>query len=351
MHATPPPECTEALLAIAKSSRAVSELANPAVIADALSALSTRLDGKPASPPNHPRFTAPCDTQWSSNCCPPTLLTTSRGRSPGWPKPSIGEWSSTPNKRQTCSPQSQRRCPHLWASSPATTTRRSARPRSAICVSRTATCPSQGGAPFVLVGSTTTSTATWTDDKRAHTDRQLKHRANNDTRVVPVPPELVETLRRHISRFGPGAGGRLFVARTKRSGAPLPAPYGTPISMGIVTKSGTRLGTQPSAPNRWRRLWRSGPTTCDTPRSRCCSTPVFPDPSRGVGRAQRQRALAGLSQGDRRPKRRSSTPNPGRTPATHWGRPERRHFVAYSGRTAVDGQFRPVTTGQTCDRP
>lgn len=40
--------------------------------------------------------------------------------------------------------------------------------------------------------------------------RRLKHRPVAETRTVPIPPELVGILRRHIETFGAAADGRLF---------------------------------------------------------------------------------------------------------------------------------------------
>jgi len=39
----------------------------------------------------------------------------------------------------------------------------------------------------------------------------LKHRADGDTRHVPIHPELVTMLREHLEEFGTGPGGRLFI--------------------------------------------------------------------------------------------------------------------------------------------
>jgi integrase len=50
----------------------------------------------------------------------------------------------------------------------------------------------------------------WTDTNSAHDERQLKHRAVTQTRIVPIPPELVAILRAHIQTFGTAADGRLF---------------------------------------------------------------------------------------------------------------------------------------------
>lgn len=85
-----------------------------------------------------------------------------------------------------------------------------------------------------LLGSTQTSGSAWTDSGSATEDRALKHRASRATREVPAPPELVDALRRHMTQFPPGVGGRLFVNRTGRAGAPVSPPFSTPQSMGVV---------------------------------------------------------------------------------------------------------------------
>jgi integrase len=50
----------------------------------------------------------------------------------------------------------------------------------------------------------------WTDDGSFQERRQLKHRAEGDTCVVPAHPELSRLLREHLTSFGPAADGRLF---------------------------------------------------------------------------------------------------------------------------------------------
>jgi integrase len=49
----------------------------------------------------------------------------------------------------------------------------------------------------------------WTDGTERET-RQLKHRANGETRPVPIHPELVKLLRAHLEDFGTADDGRLF---------------------------------------------------------------------------------------------------------------------------------------------
>jgi integrase len=59
----------------------------------------------------------------------------------------------------------------------------------------------------------------WTDDGDHRERRQLKHRADGDSRTVPVHPELVALLREHLEMFETTADGRLF---TGVSGIELP---------------------------------------------------------------------------------------------------------------------------------
>jgi hypothetical protein len=63
---------------------------------------------------------------------------------------------------------------------------------------------------LTLTGSAKRVGAAWTDDGAAVDQRQLKHRARDAARVVPIPPLLVAILHDHIERFGTAADGRLF---------------------------------------------------------------------------------------------------------------------------------------------
>jgi len=50
----------------------------------------------------------------------------------------------------------------------------------------------------------------WTDDGSPRERRQLKHRAEGDSRIVPTHPELTQLLRDHLAKFGTSPDGRLF---------------------------------------------------------------------------------------------------------------------------------------------
>jgi integrase len=50
----------------------------------------------------------------------------------------------------------------------------------------------------------------WTDDGSPRERRQLKHRAEGDSRIVPTHPELTRLLRDHLAEVGTTLDGRLF---------------------------------------------------------------------------------------------------------------------------------------------
>lgn len=83
---------------------------------------------------------------------------------------------------------------------------------------RTQDChlPTVGWGRLVLARSKPQANKRWTDSGQAHDDRGLKHRAEDEGRPVPIPPELAAILREHLDEFGAHADGRLF--RTSRGG-------------------------------------------------------------------------------------------------------------------------------------
>jgi integrase len=70
--------------------------------------------------------------------------------------------------------------------------------------------PSKGWGRLTLEKSRPQSGRRWTDSGESHDDRGLKHRGEDEPRVVPVPPELVAILKFHLDTFGVGPDGRLF---------------------------------------------------------------------------------------------------------------------------------------------
>ena len=70
--------------------------------------------------------------------------------------------------------------------------------------------PKKGWGSLTLTDSVKRVGAAWTDHGTSTDRRQLKHRARNAVRIVPIPPLLVTILREHIDRFGTAPDGRLF---------------------------------------------------------------------------------------------------------------------------------------------
>ena len=76
--------------------------------------------------------------------------------------------------------------------------------------------PKTGWGRIVLAASASRAGTAWTDHGTARQERGLKHRADNETRTIPIPPELVRLLRAHIKRYGTTPDGRIF--QTARGG-------------------------------------------------------------------------------------------------------------------------------------
>lgn len=70
--------------------------------------------------------------------------------------------------------------------------------------------PEKGWGAMVLTHSVPRSGSHWTDAGKPRERRALKHRADGDTRRVPIHPELVAMLRQQLDEFGTRPHGRLF---------------------------------------------------------------------------------------------------------------------------------------------
>ncbi len=63
---------------------------------------------------------------------------------------------------------------------------------------------------MILTNSETRSGTRWTDDGMARQRRELKHRAPSEIRAVPIHPDLVALLSKHLGQYRGGPGGRVF---------------------------------------------------------------------------------------------------------------------------------------------
>ncbi|MEV0313487.1 tyrosine-type recombinase/integrase [Nonomuraea fuscirosea] len=79
--------------------------------------------------------------------------------------------------------------------------------------------PESGWGKLILEASKPEVGKDYTDSGELHDDRSLKGRSKKTVRVVPISPELVTLLREHIARFGVAEDGRLF---RSESGRPVP---------------------------------------------------------------------------------------------------------------------------------
>jgi integrase len=91
------------------------------------------------------------------------------------------------------------------------------RPGEAVPLTRqTLRLPAVGWGELRLRESAPQSGSKWSDNGKPRDQRQLKHRAKGDVRVVPIPPPLAELLTAHLEEFGVAPDGRLF--RAQRGG-------------------------------------------------------------------------------------------------------------------------------------
>ena len=88
---------------------------------------------------------------------------------------------------------------------------------------------------FHLTGATVAVGRDWGDAEGTVEHRGLKHRGKAATRNVPVAPELVTLIDRHLEKFGTGPNGRLFVTRRGPGGRYVPTA-GQPIPNNAYTK-------------------------------------------------------------------------------------------------------------------
>ncbi|MEU8404451.1 tyrosine-type recombinase/integrase [Nonomuraea sp. NPDC048892] len=75
---------------------------------------------------------------------------------------------------------------------------------------RNCTLPESGWGLIVLEKARPQGTKRWTNSGETHESRSLKHRADNETREIPIPPVLVATIREHLAEYGTAKDGRIF---------------------------------------------------------------------------------------------------------------------------------------------
>ncbi|MFI6176399.1 tyrosine-type recombinase/integrase [Nonomuraea sp. NPDC051191] len=76
------------------------------------------------------------------------------------------------------------------------------------------TLPETGWGLIVLEKARPQGTKRWTNSGETHESRSLKHRADKETREIPIPPALVTMLRVHVATYGTAKDGRIFSTGT-----------------------------------------------------------------------------------------------------------------------------------------
>ncbi|MEV8636988.1 tyrosine-type recombinase/integrase [Streptosporangium sp. NPDC051023] len=70
--------------------------------------------------------------------------------------------------------------------------------------------PPEDWGRIILERARPQATKRWTNSGETHESRSLKHRAQKETREIPIPPVLVAILREHVETYGTAKDGRLF---------------------------------------------------------------------------------------------------------------------------------------------
>ncbi|YCK34214.1 tyrosine-type recombinase/integrase [Actinomadura sp. ATCC 39365] len=76
------------------------------------------------------------------------------------------------------------------------------------------TLPETGWGLIILEKARPQGTKRWTNSGETHESRSLKHRADKETREIPIPPTLVSLLRDHVAEYGTAKDGRIFSTAT-----------------------------------------------------------------------------------------------------------------------------------------
>jgi integrase len=213
----PPPEIARTLTWLGRNTRHVSDLAQPAVARAVLDALTRKSDGTTAAPATVQRQRGVL-VNVGEYAVERGLLAKNPLTALAWKAPRTVK---RVDRRVVVNPQQARALlaavRHQQPSGPALVTFFGAMYFSALRPAEAATLrkanlalPTEGWGELLLETSTPEAGNLWTDSGRRREERQLKHRAPGETRVVPCPPELTALLHEHLTAFGSGPDGLLF---------------------------------------------------------------------------------------------------------------------------------------------
>jgi integrase len=212
-----PAEVAAALDWLGRSTRNVGDLGQPSVVRAALDALTRRADGTTAAPATIQRQRGVL-VNVGEYAVERGLLTRNPVTALAWKAPRTVK---SVDKRVVVNPVQARALlaavavqepsgRHLVAFFGAMYYA-ALRPAEAASLRRSnLSLPAEGWGELLLETSTPAAGASWTDSGARREERQLKHRARGETRVVPSPPELTALLREHTEAFGNAPDGLLF---------------------------------------------------------------------------------------------------------------------------------------------
>ncbi|WP_174546395.1 tyrosine-type recombinase/integrase [Nocardiopsis dassonvillei] len=229
----PPPEHEKAVVWVRANSLKVTELDSPGrrseLIRGALDALALRMDGKPAAAKTIARKRA-AFSGVLHYAVEKDLLPASPLSKVSWERPKT---TDQVDRRRLPSPALVDRLlsaveesrPDLVAFY-ACAYYAMMRPGEIVALNRDActALPPSGWGLLSFEDSSPRSGSGWTNTGTTHDERQLKHRAEEETRHVPIPPRLVRLLRRHLDEFVDAGQDHLF--RGKRGGPLSESTYG-----------------------------------------------------------------------------------------------------------------------------
>jgi len=214
---TPSDETRRALAWLERNTRPISDLGKPAVARAVLDALAVTSAGTPAAPGTVQRLRGVV-VNAAEYAVERRLLDRNPITSLGWKAPRTVQ---TIDRRVVINPDQARALLDAVAVQKPSGARLVAffgamyyaalRPAEAATLRKSnLALPADGWGELVLEASTPTAGASWTDSGRSREERQLKHRARGETRVVPCPPALTVVLHTHLESFGNGRDGLLF---------------------------------------------------------------------------------------------------------------------------------------------
>lgn len=226
----PPDELVRAERWISRNTRPVAELADPTVLRPALDSLAVLLDGRPAAASTVSRkraiFYNAVEYAVELGHLPANPITAIKWRAP--------KLSEAVNPRVVINHRQARDLLAAVRQRPSGS-RLTAffgvmyyaalRPGEAVELRKEALAlPRSGWGELYLTTSAPSAGRSWSETGTRREPRQLKHRATEEVRVVPSPPDLTALLRAHLDEHGTTPDGRLF--RGARGGPLSESLYG-----------------------------------------------------------------------------------------------------------------------------